>query len=52
MEKTKLEEIISIIRQVHYGEVTITIHDSEIVQVEKSEKKRFKTQKRLHTQQS
>lgn len=50
IEQAKTEEIIAIIKQVHYGEVVITIHDSEIVQVEKREKKRFRIQKRLHAQ--
>ena len=46
-EQEKIEEIIRLIKQVHFGEVVVTIHDSKIVQVERREKKRFKTQKRL-----
>ncbi|MBU4305578.1 MAG: YezD family protein [Candidatus Omnitrophica bacterium] len=49
-EKAVFEEIVKFIKEVHFGEVVITIHDSEIVQVEKREKKRFKIQKRLHKQ--
>ncbi len=45
-----LEEIIKSIQQINYGEVVITVHDSDIVQVEKREKKRFKTRKPLHKQ--
>lgn len=41
MDKKILDEILNFIRQINYGEVVITIHDSEIVQVEKREKKRF-----------
>lgn len=36
-----LKEIIEPIKQITYGEVVITIHDSKIVQIEKKEKKRF-----------
>lgn len=50
IEKKVLKEIIKVIQEINYGEVVITIHDSEIVQVEKREKKRFKAQKRLHKQ--
>ena len=45
-----LKEIIKSIQQINYGEVVITVHDSDIVQVEKREKKRFKTRKPLHKQ--
>lgn len=45
-----LEEIIKAIRQINYGEVVITIHDSKIVQIEKKEKKRFNLGKPLHRQ--
>lgn len=41
IDKKVLDEILNVIRQINYGEVVITIHDSEIVQVEKREKKRF-----------
>jgi len=50
MEDKKLEETVALIRQVHFGEVVVTIHNSEIVQVERREKKRFKAQKRLRGQ--
>jgi hypothetical protein len=36
-----IEQIIQFIRQVSFGEIVITIHDSKIVQVEKREKTRF-----------
>lgn len=50
-EKEKIqEEIFESIQQTKYGEVIITIHDSEIVQVERREKKRFKLSKLLHKQ--
>ena len=41
IDKYILDEILKFIRQINYGEVVITIHDSKIVQVEKREKKRF-----------
>ena len=41
IDKQVLDEILRFIRQINYGEVTITIHDSKIVQIEKREKKRF-----------
>ncbi|MFA5042590.1 MAG: YezD family protein [Kiritimatiellia bacterium] len=41
IDKRVLDEILLFIRQINYGEVTITIHDSKIVQIEKREKKRF-----------
>ncbi|MDD5115977.1 MAG: YezD family protein [Candidatus Omnitrophica bacterium] len=49
-EQERIGEIIRFISQLNYGEVIITVHDSEIVQVEKREKKRFKPQKRLPAQ--
>ncbi len=36
-----LDEIARMIRQIQYGEVIITIHDSRVVQIEKREKKRL-----------
>ena len=41
VDKQVLDEILKFIRQINYGEVMITIHDSKIVQIEKREKKRF-----------
>ncbi|MCG2659970.1 MAG: YezD family protein [Kiritimatiellae bacterium] len=41
IDKKVLDEILKFIRQINYGEVMITIHDSKIVQIEKREKKRF-----------
>jgi len=47
-EKTKTSElndvekyILSTIRNIQFGSVEVTIHDAHIVQVEKSEKRRF-----------
>lgn len=50
MDRSILKEIVDFIQQINYGEVVVTIHDSEIVQVEKREKKRFKVRKLLHKQ--
>jgi hypothetical protein len=44
-ERTVFEEVVKYIKEVHFGEVVVTIHDSEIVQVEKREKKRFNIRK-------
>ncbi|MBU4199501.1 MAG: YezD family protein [Verrucomicrobia bacterium] len=41
IDKKVLDEILNYIRQIKYGEVVITIHESKIVQIEKREKKRF-----------
>lgn len=41
LDKKILDEILSSIQQINYGEVVITIHNSKIVQVEKRQKKRF-----------
>ena len=50
MDQEILKEIIESIQQITYGEVVITVHDSNLVQVEKREKKRFKVRKPLNKQ--
>ena len=50
IDKSVLKEIVDFIQQIKYGEVVITVHDSDIVQVEKREKKRFKARKPLNKQ--
>ena len=50
IDKSILIEIVDFIQQISYGAVVITVHDSDIVQIEKREKKRFKTSKLLHKQ--
>lgn len=50
MEKEILEEIITSLKNMSYGEVVITVHDSDIVQIERREKKRFKTRKLVNKQ--
>ncbi|MBD8067648.1 YezD family protein [Bacillus sp. PS06] len=42
-----LEKIISSIESLEYGTVHITIHDSQITQIEKVEKHRFPLQKNI-----
>ena len=42
IDKSILKEIVDFIQKINYGEVVITVHDSNIVQIEKREKKRFK----------
>lgn len=39
------QEILEAVRQIHFGEVILTIHDSQIVQIEKREKKRLSPNK-------
>ena len=36
-----LNEMIKSIQQIDYGEVVVTIHNAEVVQIEKREKTRF-----------
>ena len=36
-----LDEMIKSIQQIDYGEVVVTIHNAEVVQIEKREKTRF-----------
>lgn len=42
---TSDEEILKAVRNVKFGSVEITIHDSKVVQVERREKIRFQDQK-------
>ena len=44
-EQLLSEEIMETIRQIRYGEVVISIHDSEVVQIERREKRRLGTKK-------
>ncbi|OIO72117.1 MAG: hypothetical protein AUJ85_10800 [Elusimicrobia bacterium CG1_02_37_114] len=46
IEQKVVEEIISSLQQINYGELVITIHNSKIVQIEKTEKRRFQNQER------
>ena len=39
------QEILEAVRQIHFGEVILTIHDSQVVQIEKREKKRINLNK-------
>jgi hypothetical protein len=41
INKTILAEISAALRDLRFGTVTITVHDSRIAQIEVSEKKRF-----------
>ena len=50
IDREILTQIIQSIQQINYGEVVITVHDSDIVQVEKREKLRFKKPQPLHRQ--
>lgn len=39
------QHILNAISQIRYGSVEVVIHDSRIVQIEKSEKVRFETRR-------
>ena len=39
-------EVIRAIRNIRYGSVEITIHDSRVVQIERKEKRRFEASRR------
>ncbi|MDD5503841.1 MAG: YezD family protein [Candidatus Omnitrophica bacterium] len=49
-DRKMLEQIADCLRQISYGEVVITVHDSRITQIEKRQKMRFDTQKQPHKQ--
>jgi len=40
-QEDKLQEVIEAIKQTRFGSVEITVHNSEIVQIERKEKIRF-----------
>ena len=40
-----LEELVQCLKNIAYGEIVVTIHDSRIVQIERREKKRFPPEK-------
>ncbi len=39
--ETVCQEILQAVKQINFGEVILTIHDSQIVQIEKREKRRL-----------
>jgi len=41
IDRRIIDEIVQAIQGIEYGEVTIILHDSKVVQIEKKEKKRF-----------
>jgi len=41
-----LDDVISGLKKISFGEIIITIHDSRVVQVEHREKKRFSKQQK------
>ena len=42
VDKTLVSEVLSAIKGIDYGQVLITIHDSRIVQIERTEKIRIR----------
>ena len=41
INQTIINEIVLFLKQIKYGEVIVTVHNSRVVQIEKREKKRF-----------
>ncbi len=41
VDKRIAEEIMKAVREIRYGSVQITIHDSKVVQIDKTEKVRW-----------
>ena len=41
IEESKVEHIISSLKDLQYGSIVITVHDGEITQIDTTEKKRF-----------
>lgn len=50
LDDIKVNHILSAIKSLQYGTLTITIHDGEITQVERNEKKRFPIVKHKHSE--
>ncbi|WLV25044.1 YezD family protein [Aciduricibacillus chroicocephali] len=46
VDEKKLQYILSVIEELEYGAVSITIHENEITQIDSTEKKRFPVAKR------
>jgi len=46
VDEKKLQYILSVIQELEYGSVNITIHDNEITQIDATEKRRFPAVKR------
>lgn len=42
IEEHELQKVFELVKQMHYGSVTIVIQDGRIVQIEKNEKIRIK----------
>ena len=41
IKKEVLDEIISAVSKIKYGELVVSVHDSQVVQIETRQKKRF-----------
>ncbi|MFC0558872.1 YezD family protein [Halalkalibacter alkalisediminis] len=44
--EAKVTEIVHALKDLEYGTIVITVHDSQITQIDITEKKRFGTQKK------
>lgn len=46
IDQEKISTIVSTLKQLEYGCVTVTVHDGEITQIDITEKKRFALKKK------
>ncbi|MBB6446403.1 YezD family protein [Bacillus benzoevorans] len=42
-----IEKIVSLLENIEYGTIQITVHDSQVTQIEKGEKYRFSLKKAI-----
>jgi hypothetical protein len=45
VDQAKMNLILSTIKNIEYGSVTITVHDGSITQIDKTEKTRFESKR-------
>ncbi len=52
LDETKVDHILSTLKNLEYGSVVITVHDGDITQIDATEKKRFSLTKDPSTSKS
>lgn len=52
VDESSLEQITALLNGMEYGSVQITVHDGKIVQIERTERKRFENKAHLPTNRS
>jgi hypothetical protein len=45
IDEVKINDILSVLKELEYGSVMITVHDGQITQIDTTEKKRFSLSK-------